>query len=735
LRYISQAAADHGIDFTLGVWQHNVQPNQMPTVEGLTRANIGPFSRAALTRVLEHCPAIRAVQLRTGGESGILRAHGQVEFFRDYIFPAIKSAGRILDLRGWIVAGGMIDAAKGVGVPIRLSTKYWAEYIGRPYQPAETFPNYSYLGFLEKPRPYQFYWEVWGLGSNRMLLWGSPDFVRRAVPTFRLSESIGFEIDAPPVQKGFGNRPGTWDVFTAAQSHRVFWRWDFERYWLFYRLWGRLSYDPKAPDAVWIDELRRRFGAGADAVLEAYRQSSRVLPELVAAHLADPNMYVWPEVNPGGLLEAYKGVPPSDWRYVASIPEAVHNLRSNIPSAKQTAANTADLLDSIAVATDQAVGRAAAMLPADHREWNGSRPDFEVLAHLARYHAHRQRGALNVEWFDSTGHPAALQTAKEHLTASVAQWEKLVEFTDGLYSTELAYGPQDIGHWKDKLPYVRHDLELIREREEVFARFGRFDFGFDFGAPFDPRIPTTNLNHPYVRMNHVAPRFQAVARDSLYNEPTGYGWGQAGPRALSPLPLTPFLEVQAQAKRPALLPRNTLFGDFFRGDGAHHFQVKAPPGKYQVSFLHPDRTVRTDSIATQDSLLRVVFPNGDWMVSGLVIHGPKSRLPPEPLVLPPALPRPRIQHQAPESAQAGKPLPLSITVDGAKAIRLHYRSLDQTTKFKVIEGGPQFTIPAEDISARWDLMYYFEVLNSAGSGWFYPDPATATPYFVVTTRP
>jgi hypothetical protein len=46
---------------------------------------------------------------------------------------------------------------------------------------------------------------------------------------------------------------------------------------------------------------------------------------------------------------------------------------------------------------------------------------------------------------------------------------------------------------------------------------------------------------------------------------------------------------------------------------------------------------------------------------------------------------------------------------------------------KVLEGGTTFTIPGEDISARWDLMYYFEVLNKEKSGWFYPDPASATP--------
>jgi hypothetical protein len=41
LRYISQAAADRGIDFTLGVWEHNIQTNMKPTVEGITRENIG----------------------------------------------------------------------------------------------------------------------------------------------------------------------------------------------------------------------------------------------------------------------------------------------------------------------------------------------------------------------------------------------------------------------------------------------------------------------------------------------------------------------------------------------------------------------------------------------------------------------------------------------------------------------------------------------------------------------
>src|SRR5260370_42336928 len=117
--------------------------------------------------------------------------------------------------------------------------------MGRPYQPAETYAGYSYLDFLKKPRSYQFFWEVWGLGSHRLLLWGNPAYVRRAVSTFRLGDTVGFEIDPPLAQKGFGNRPGERGVFTPANHDRVFWTWEFERYWLVYQLWGRLSYGPR----------------------------------------------------------------------------------------------------------------------------------------------------------------------------------------------------------------------------------------------------------------------------------------------------------------------------------------------------------------------------------------------------------------------------------------------------------------------------------------------------------
>ena len=733
LRYISDAAAAHGIDFTLGIWQHDVQAYQTPTVEGLTPDNIGPYSRAALAKILELCPAIRSVQMRTNAESGI-PADRQLPFYRDYIFPAMKSANRVLDLRAWAVAGGMLDAVRHAGVMSRVSTKYWAEDLGRPYQPAETYPGYSYLDLLEKPRPYDFYWEVWALGSNRILLWGNPEYVRRAVPTFGLSQSIGFEIDAPPTQKGYGNRPGTWDVFTSAQRARKFWKWDFERYWMFYLLWGRIGENPAAADTIWTDELRRRFGPAWSDVLDAYRESSRVINEIVAAHLADPNMYIWPEINPGGLIDAYEEVLPSDWRYIAAPEQTVRDVIAGTASAKQTAFDTADLLEGIADRTDAAVQRASARLGRLNREWEGSYPDFKVLAMLARYHADKQRAALNLAWFDATGDPQALAGAKQHLTAGLSEWERLVSFTDGLYSDRMANGPDDQGHWKDKLPYVRHDLELVREREDILTRFGAFDYGFDFGGPVTSGSGYRNI--PFVRANTVEPRFRAVAPDTMFDEKTGYGWARQGRREAASLPLTPYLEVQAVARDPHHLPHDVLFGDHIRGDGDQIFVVNTPDADYDVLFLAPDRSVRSERIRATGGRLQIRFPRGDWTVSGLIVKGQRSRVQPSHLHVPPRPPRPAMTHQPPAAADAGKPLRLTLEIEGAAPalVRLHYRPVNQTEKFRTLEGNGSFTIPGGDVSVRWDLMYYFEVLAPNGSGWFYPDPAVATPYFVITTR-
>jgi hypothetical protein len=749
LQYISQAATDHGVDFSLGIWAQIASPvSRQHRVEGVTQENFGPYIYAALRKVLQLCPAIRNVQVRTNWESG-LPLDQEVSFYDNYFYRAIRDCGRPvnLELRAWLLAPGMLEAAEKAGLPLRVSTKYWGEFMGRPYQPAETFAEFSYLNLLEKPRPYIFYWELWG-GSNRLLLWGNPDYVRRAVSTFGLGDAVGFEIDPPTTLRRSGDRV----IFTENQQQRVFWRWEFERYWLFYMLWGRLSYDPQTREAVWLDELKKRFGAAAEDVLEAYNQSSHVIDEIVAAHLADPDLDIWPEINPGGLIDDYIDVRPSDWRYIASIPEAVQNRIRGVASAKQTPRQTSALLDSIASNIEQAVARAGAKVGTGNKEWESSEPDFQVLALMARYQARKMIAADQVEYFYRTSDGAVLEAAKSELTKALTTWEELVRLTDGVYPEHMVYGGPDMGHWKDKLPYVRFDLALIGEREDILKRFGRFDFGFDFGAPGANHnqpmgsTPPGRLGRPfwsfrdthYVLENNVEPRFIPVDPTTRYQEAKGYGWTDDAPREAVGIPLTPYLEVRSVAKDPKDLPHDVLFRDYIQGQGAQYFRVKTEPGEYAVLFLHPDHTTTTVRLHTEGDSLVIPFPEGAWSVSGLVIQGSRTTTAPARASEPKSAPRPKLSHVPPKTTEAGKPLSLTLRISplgDVAAVRLYYRAVNQLVEFQMLEASPTrevtFTIPGVDISAKWDLMYYFEVLNKAKGGWFEPDPAVATPYHVV----
>jgi hypothetical protein len=750
LCYIAQTAADHGIDFTLGIWQHNIQRGMKPSVEGLTPDNIGPYSYAALKQVLAACPAIRSVQVRTNAESGI-PPERQVEFFRDFVYRAVREAGRrvTLDLRGWLMSEGMLEAATGAGVPLRLSSKFWAEHMGRPYPPAETFPNYSYLNLLRKPRPYEFFWEIWALGSNRLLLWGDPEHVRRTAGMLTVSGTQGFEIDEPLAQKGFGNRPGRWGVFTAAAADRVFWKYEFERYWLFYLLWGRLTYDPKTPERVWRRELERRFGSAAPDVLEAYQQASRILPELSAVHMPDPNMYIWPEINPGGLIDVYKEVLPSDWRLVASIQEAAGNRLRGAASAKQTPQETAERFERLAGAVEEAVRRAEAKLGDGHREWRGTAPDLRVLAALARYHAHKQRAAEQLAYFYEAADPAALEAARAELEAALHVWEALVKLTDGLYPDEMAFGPADIGHWKDKLPYVRHDLATLAERQSLWNRFGRFLAGFDFGAEVAVRPGAVYRTLPSLVYTTLEPRFRPVSPETAYDRERGFGWTGPGRRVAAGLTSVPYEILRATARGAAHLPANLLFGDWIEGEGPQTFRVRvgrnelsgdAGGHEYAVTLLFPDGNAASTVQRAAGGVLDIVFPEGRWQVAGLIVKNNGAEPAPQPVTRVQNGPRPAFLHLPVKQTPAGRPLTLRLGVSPpgrARTVRLHYRPMNQLAAFRTLEAPASqavFTIPGEEIDGHYDLIYYFEALDAHGGGWFHPDPHEATPYFVVEVR-
>jgi hypothetical protein len=101
---------------------------------------------------------------------------------------------------------------------------------------------------------------------------------------------------------------------------------------------------------------------------------------------------------------------------------------------------------------------------------------------------------------------------------------------------------------------------------------------------------------------------------------------------------------------------------------------------------------------------------------------------------------PTLEHRPVESAPASQPLEIEATVDdpsGVEWVRLRYRSVTQYDDYQTLSLGKLGerryggVVPAEALDPKYDLMYFFEVMDTNGNGAIYPDLGRETPYVVV----
>ena len=389
LRFVSQLAADHGIEFTLGL----------------------VHTGSALQALLRDCPAVRGVHvLESAATGGLLQA--------------ITASGRRvkLDVPAGLAKQGVIQASRAAGVPLQLAGDYppgtgFTDLLERQpvrLAPEQTTPLPMINGLPKAPllpRPYEFYWAS---PTNPTWLAEDPQHVRRALSIFNMSDTQGFEVGAPVAP-----------VFTEANKHHIFWTYDWERYWLFYTLWGRLGYDPSTPERVWMDELRRRFGAAAPDVMRAYGYGSRILEEIAMR----------------------------DTSHVANFDEAVRNRIDGIASAKQTAVQTAVRLHALAREMLQLLERVRKTFGTATPEWQSSEVDFQMLANVAQFNARKQMAADRLASYEVTGNDTGLYAAGRELRAATAAWKRISALIDGVYA---------VNPWKEKSPDIASIDERIR---------------------------------------------------------------------------------------------------------------------------------------------------------------------------------------------------------------------------------------------------------------------------------
>lgn len=504
LNAIVELCHEYGLKFCLATWQQRPWTTaQESLVANLPEAEreLSEYCYRGLKDLLKAAPGIDIVQFRVNHESGV-GSQVSAEEFWNHCAEAVAEAGKelgkqfILDLRAKGLTETMVDYAYGLGLHVEVPTKYWCEHAALPYhlsvmrtEELAQLDNYnhsrrySYADMLQKPKKYDVIFRLWNYGSTNLFLWGDADYARRFAKSCSLSGAVGFQVNSPLSLK-YGHELShlaPWQIFKDPALNRD--RWEDERFWPWYTLYGRIGYNVNTDSEVWMSDFIRRFGADNGPKLElALSTASRIVPLITTVHMpVHPSLRYWTELNTGWALFfennlntiehfdyhkviTYGSSEPSDHGLFYGIDEFARDVHTGkTAQGKYTPAQYAGWLDELADSVLAAVQPLEQGQPSP--ELRAACIDMRMASYLGRYHARKIRAAYALACWRETGEPAYLQVCALWLDRAIGAWKELSDLGDREYYHDLDFSSAGSktrrGTWRDLL------VELERDRESV----------------------------------------------------------------------------------------------------------------------------------------------------------------------------------------------------------------------------------------------------------------------------
>jgi hypothetical protein len=641
-----------------------------------------------MAKFLQTLPEIDNMMFLVHGESGLLAE--EMKSFWSAVFPVLKQYGPQIqyELRAKGVPDDLIQIGLDLGLKMRFNTKYWEEHAGLPFHPthiqllSQFERRHSYSDMLKYPRPYEIQWTLWTAGTMKVLLWGDPDYVRRFAGTVSLGGMHGFDVMEPLATK-MSFHPHDMQPFDLLRPEYRYYDYEFERYWHFFQVFGRLSYNPDTAPETWQREFQKRFGPSVGpSVEQALHRASQILPRieayvLPASHF--PNIRGWAERQRMEDLPLYTASDPSDLAQFRSFTQAAADLvegREAAPISPQaTSLWFARASEDVLRLANQAEQQAGAN---PGKELRSTLVDLRILANLALYHSRRIPAGLSYALFLRTKDLNALDDAIESEKNAIHAWESLVRAAGDFYNDDLKMGlpANDMtGHWRDQLPKLEKGLASLEQQRAAFRPdppriAGRYFLGDGAVPQGFVRLGRSNRNNRFD---------QNLANVAIVELPNGRYR----------------LDISIQDESPAPKPFGPMW---IEANGNERTDVFTVPAGQKV-----ERALET-SVA--DGKLHVLFDTGTsatWHASTLTVTSLD----------------PQIAHVPVRRSQPGREVALRATASGASpivSVRLIYgdsqRGYQSVDMDRGQPGEYRAVIPASKVSSGFS--YFLEAVDEKG---------------------
>ena len=484
-------------------------------VNGDTAEIIRRYTRESVTQVLQEYPELTGFGLTLGEGMGGMTPQQREDWMKETIIAGMERSGRKTKLIHRIpfssgtgslgvtsiateqLTRKAIDEEGGLGFlegPIWADLKYNWSHAHSTTQLIKVHGGKLYDTYF-KPFP-EKYRIVWTARNEDFfcLRWGVPGFIRAHI----LANSPIFVSEGPSATRpsaapaGAASLVGGYfigsetyipakDYFTRLHG-KVDWKYAFQRQWLFYKLWGRLLYNPATPDTLFRNEFIRRYGPKAAPLLEA-----SALAGQTPLRLASDFDFTWDfSLYSEGFLALdtttrrvdYISVdrlisqPPTDTDYI-SVKEYVTALLAGHSFEKRKITPPA-----LAGILEKDCHKALELLkeiPPAGLSLRYEVADIRTWAWLGLHFAHQLRGAVALEKYRRQGDPADQRQAIAFLQQSLQDWDEVIALTRPLYNDmPLTHLSEQNGvrskentllrwHWALSRPDVAKDVEIARK--------------------------------------------------------------------------------------------------------------------------------------------------------------------------------------------------------------------------------------------------------------------------------
>lgn len=398
-------------------------------------------------------------------ESGLPRDLKTLANFWGRVFDGINKSGRKIKIyeRAKGLPDTVINVSLNKKIDFTIQTKYSAEQMGMPFHPAhiqvqnQFDRRHGYADLLTYPKRYDMLYRLWNGGSQKLLLWGDAEYVRRFVRSSKLYNSNGIfefmEIEgAKPMRNGLRR--------TLTASH-VYTEYDFQRYWCQNLMFGRLGYNPNTPEVVFLREFNRRFGEEAGPVImDALTKASKIIPRIISSAMPDfqeqrgvPEWGSGSGLNGKGMLSAYAKIKPLDKQTFISFEEAAQYLIQKKESGRVWPQQNSEWFAKTAFEINKLIKKANEKIGIyKNKEYESTITDIKILAAMAKFHAERIKAAIAYNlYLKLNKNSLALDSAINYEKKAIEIYRTAVDVAGDYYPTDLDISVSDTGHWIDEL--------------------------------------------------------------------------------------------------------------------------------------------------------------------------------------------------------------------------------------------------------------------------------------------